>query len=163
MRNIVRGIAAGMGMTMDPTKRVLVVDDDKDVRDILFSVLQSRGIQTDSATNGREALELIGQHPYVVVLLDLMMPEIDGFGVLETLQAAGTMPVVLVVSAADQGLTDKLDPSLIHGVIRKPFDPQEIADVVAACADIRGKGMFETMALAAMIAGGPLVTFFSRY
>jgi len=163
MRNIVRGIAAGIGMTMDPTKRVLVVDDDKDVRDILFAVLQSRGIQTDSATNGREALELIGQHPYVVVVLDLMMPEIDGFGVLETLQAAGTMPVVLVVTAADQGLTDKLDPSLIHGVIRKPCDPQEIADVVAACADIRGKGMFETMALAAMIAGGPLVTFLSRY
>jgi CheY-like chemotaxis protein len=163
MRNILRGIAAGVGMTMDPTRRVLVVDDDKDVRDILFSVLQTRGIHADSATNGREALELIGQHPYVVVVLDLMMPEIDGFGVLDALQASGTMPVVLVVTAADQGLIDRLDATLIHGLIRKPFDPQEIADVVAACADIRGKGMFETMALAAMIAGGPLVTFFSKY
>jgi DNA-binding response OmpR family regulator len=163
MRNILRGIAAGVGMTMDSTRRVLVVDDDKDVRDILFSVLQNRGIQVDSARNGREALELIGQNPYVVVVLDLMMPELDGFGVLETLQASGTMPVVLVLTAADHAMTERLDPSLIHGLIRKPFDPKEIADVIAACADIRGKGMFETMALAAMIAGGPLVTFFSRY
>ena len=149
-------------MTMDPTKRVLIVDDEKDVRDILFTVLQQRGIQADCATNGREALDLIAQHPYVVVVLDLMMPEVDGFEVLDTLRAAGTMPVVLVLTAADQGLIDRLDASLIHGLIRKPFDPIEIADVIAACAEIRGRSMFETMALAAMIASGPLVTFFSR-
>jgi DNA-binding response OmpR family regulator len=162
MRNILRGIATGVGMTMDPTKRVLVVDDDKDVRDILGTVLSTRGIQADGAANGREALDLIGQHPYLVVVLDLMMPEVDGFTVLETLHGGGTMPVVLVLTAADQATTERLDANLIHGLIRKPFDPQEIADVVAACADIRGKSMFETMALAAMIAGGPLVTFFSR-
>jgi CheY-like chemotaxis protein len=162
MRNIIRGIAAGVGITMDPTKRVLIVDDDKDVRDILSSVLQQRGIHADCATNGREALDLIAQHPYVVVVLDLMMPEVDGFTVLETLQAAGTMPVVLVVTAADQGLIDRLDASLIHGLIRKPFEPVEIADVIAACADIRSRSAFETMAIAAMIAGGPLVTFFSK-
>lgn len=162
MRNILRGMATGAGMTTDPTKRVLIVDDDKDVRDILFSVLQARGIQADGASNGREALDLIAQHPYLVVVLDLMMPEVDGFGVLETLRAGGAMPVVLVLTAADRGLTDRLDASLIHGLIRKPFDPQEIADVVAACADIRSKGMFETMAIAAMIAGGPLVTLLSR-
>lgn len=162
MRNILRGLAAGVGMAIDPTKRVLIVDDDKDVRDILFTVLQARGIQTDCATNGREALDLIAQHPYVVVVLDLMMPEVDGFEVLETLRAGGTMPVVLVLTAADQGLIERLDASLIHGLIRKPFEPAEIADVIAACADIRSRSMFETMALAAMLAGGPLVTFFSR-
>jgi two-component system OmpR family response regulator len=149
-------------MTMEPTKRVLIVDDDKDVRDILGTVLSTRGIRADGASNGREALDLIAQHPYLVVVLDLMMPEVDGFGVLETLHAGGAMPVVLVVTAADHALTDRLDASLIHGLVRKPFDPQEIADVVAACADIRSKSMFETMALAAMIAGAPLVTFFSR-
>ena len=162
MRNIMRGIAAGVGMSMDATKRVLIVDDEKDVRDILFTVLQSRGIPADCAANGREALELVAQHPYVVVVLDLMMPEVDGFAVLETLHAAGTLPVVLVLTAADQGLIDRLDASLIHGLIRKPFEPAEIADVIAACADIRSRGMFETMAIAAMIAGGPLVTLLSR-
>ncbi|HEX3582907.1 MAG TPA: response regulator [Thermoanaerobaculia bacterium] len=149
-------------MTTDPTKRVLIVDDEKDVRDILFTVLQQRGIQSDCAANGREALDLIGQHPYVVVVLDLMMPEVDGFAVLDRLRESGTMPVVLVLTAADQGLIDRLDASLIHGLIRKPFEPAEIADVIAACADIRSRSMFETMALAAMIASGPLVTFFSR-
>src|ERR1043166_5659426 len=145
MRKILREIAAGVGMTTDPTKRVLIVDDEKDVRDILFTVLQVRGIQADCAGNGREALELIAQHPYVVVVLDLMMPEVDGFTVLETLRDAGTLPVVLVLTAADQGLIDRLDASLIHGLVRKPFEPAEIADVIAACADIRGKSMFETM------------------
>ena len=162
MRNILRGIAAGVGMAIDPAKRVLIVDDDQDVRNILFTVLQQRGIQADCATNGREALDFVAQHPYVVVVLDLMMPEVDGFTVLETLRAAGTLPVVLVLTAADQGHIDRLDPNLIHGLMRKPFEPAEIADVIAACAEIRGRSMFETMALAAMLAGGPLVTFFSR-
>ena len=162
MRNILRGIVAGVGMASDPTKRVLIVDDEKDVRDILFTVLQQRGIQADCAANGREALDLIAQHPYVVVVLDLMMPEVDGFAVLESLKSAGTMPVVLVLTAADQGLIERLDASLIHGLVRKPFEPSEIADVIAACADIRSRSMFETMALAAMIAGGPLVTLLSR-
>src|SRR5438045_3840071 len=123
MRNILRGIAGGVGMMIDPTRRVLVVDDDKDVRDILFSVLQTRGIHADSAANGREALDLVAQHPYVVVVLDLMMPEVDGFGVLDALRTSGAMPVVLVVTAADHALTDRLDPSLSHGLIRKPFGP----------------------------------------
>ena len=149
-------------MASDPAKRVLIVDDEKDVRDILFTVLQQRGIQADCAANGREALDLIAQHPYVVVVLDLMMPEVDGFAVLETLKSAGTMPVVLVLTAADQGLIERLDASLIHGLVRKPFEPSEIADGIAACADIRSRSMFETMALAAMIAGGPLVTLLSR-
>ncbi|HEY2322220.1 MAG TPA: response regulator [Thermoanaerobaculia bacterium] len=149
-------------MAIDSTKRVLIVDDEKDVRDILFTVLQARGISADCATNGREALDLIAQHPYVVVVLDLMMPEVNGFTVLETLRAAGPMPVVLVLTAADQGLIDRLDASLIHGLIRKPFEPHEIADVIAACAEIRGRSMFETMAIAAMIAGAPLVTLLSR-
>ena len=162
MRNVLRGIATGLGMTMDATKRVLIVDDDKDVREILFTVLQARGIQADCAANGREALDLVAQHSYVVVVLDLMMPEVDGFTVVETLHASGTMPVVLVLTAADQGAIDRLDANLIHGLIRKPFEPAEIADVIAACADIRSRSMFETMAIAAMLAGGPLVTLLSR-
>jgi len=160
MRNILRSIT-GVGMNMD-TRRVLVVDDDRDVREILFTVLQQRGISVDSAMNGREALDLIAQHQYMVVVLDLMMPEVDGFTVLETLQAAGTLPVVLVLTAADPGLTERLDPTLIHGLIRKPFDPDEVADVIAACAEIRGRSAFETMAIAAMLAGGPLVTWLAK-
>jgi hypothetical protein len=72
------------------------------------------------------------------------------------------MPVVLVLTAADQGLIDRLDPNLIHGLIRKPFDPEEVADVIAACAEIRGRSTFETMALAAMLAGGPLVSLLTK-
>ena len=161
MRNILRSFA-GTGMTVDQSRRVLVVDDDRDVRDILFAVLQQRGIAADCVTNGREALELIAQHPYVVVVLDLMMPEVDGFTLLETLRDGGRMPVVLVLTATDQSTTDGLDATLIHGLIRKPFEPEEIADVIAACADIRGRSAFETMAIAAMLAGTPLMTFFSK-
>jgi CheY-like chemotaxis protein len=161
MRNILRSFA-GVGMTVDQSRRVLVVDDEQDVRDILFTVLQQRGITTDVAADGGEALELVTQHQYTVVVLDLMMPGIDGFAVLDALRACVPMPVVLVLTAADQALTDRLDATIIHGLIRKPFDPQEIADVIAACADIRGRSAFETMAIAAMLAGGPLMTFFSR-
>jgi CheY-like chemotaxis protein len=144
-------------------RRVLVVDDDADTRDILTSVLQTRGIGVDTAHDGETALVLLRDNQYSVVLLDLLMPGTDGFRVLEALRAAGLpLPVVLVVTGAEPGQLARLDASIIHGIVRKPFDPQELAGIVQACDEIRGRSAFETMALAAMLASTPLISFFSR-
>jgi hypothetical protein len=64
---------------------------------------------------------------------------------------------VLVISGADRRVLDQLDSQKIHGIVRKPFDPDEVAAVVAACAEIRGRSAFETMALATMMTGAPLM------
>jgi two-component system, OmpR family, response regulator len=150
-------------MTNEQYRRVLVVDDDSTVRDILVAALRQKGLIVDQAEDGREAIDLVREHMYAVVLLDLLMPVADGFEVLKALHgdAAIAPPVVLVVTGADRATIEQLDSKLIHGIVRKPFDPQEVSAVVAACADLRGRGAFETMALATMISGAPLFAWWA--
>ena len=152
-----------VSMNAEQHRRVLVVDDDADIRDLLVTTLRQRNLVVDVAAGGREAISLLHEHRYAVVLLDLMMPEVDGFAVLDSLDGDVPFhPVVLVVTAADRVRVDALDAQRIHGVIRKPFDPFDIAEIVTACADLRGRSMFETMALATMLSGAPLLALLSN-
>ncbi len=146
----------------DRQKRVLVADDDADIRELLGAILRRRGLIVDEAANGQEALDLLKEKPYAVVLLDLLMPHVDGFAVLETLRSASEPPVVLVITGSDRSVVERLDTQRIHGSIRKPFDPEEVADLVVACAEIRGRNPFEAMAMA-MIAGGPFLAWLNRF
>jgi CheY-like chemotaxis protein len=145
-------------MTSEHYRRVLVVDDDVEIRRILVTALGQRGLTTDQAVDGQEAVGLLRENAYSVIVLDLMMPALDGFGVLNAISASGGQPpIVLVVTGAERPMIEQLDAQKIHGIVRKPFDPQEVAAVVAACAEIRGRSAFETMALATMITGAPLI------
>jgi hypothetical protein len=67
-----------------------------------------------------------------------------------------------VLTGADRTIVERLDPQRIHGVVRKPFDPEELASVVVACAEIRGRSTFETMAIATVLAGSPFIAWLSR-
>jgi CheY-like chemotaxis protein len=146
-------------MTIEQQRQVLIVDDDPGVREILATALRQRALSTDEAADGEEAIRLLRENTYAVVLLDIVMPNIDGFAVLDAIHASPTTaPVVLVVSGADRATLEQLDSRRIHGIVKKPFDPQEIAGVVAACAEIRGRSPFETMAVA-MISTAPLFAF----
>jgi len=144
-------------------RRVLVVDDDATIRALLGSVLRRRDLEVDEAADGAEALDLLRQNSYAVVLLDLLMPNVDGFGVLDEFGSAISTPVVLVITGADRSLIKQLDPQRIHGVVRKPFDSEDLADVVVACAEIRSRRPFEAMAISAMIAGGPFLAWLNRF
>lgn len=154
---------AEVSMNAEQYRRVLVVDDDADIRELLVTTLRQRNLVVDTASGGREAIALLHEHTYTVVLLDLMMPEVDGFAVLESMDRSMPVhPVVLVVTAAERARIDALDPRRIHGVVRKPFDPMEIAEIVGACADLRGRSALETMALATMLSGAPLLALLSN-
>ncbi len=151
-------------MNAGQQKRVLIVDDDALTRELLLSVLQGHALTVDVACDGREALALIKEHPYAVILLDLLMPVLDGFGVLDGLGEEVTPPpVVLVITGADRGEIAKLNPRRVHGIIRKPFDRDELAAVVVACAEIRSRKAFDTMTIATMIAGSPLLALLRRF
>jgi DNA-binding NtrC family response regulator len=137
-------------------RRVLVVDDDQDVRRVLTAALRQKPLLIDEAADGRQAIELLREHSYSVIVLDLLMPDVNGFGVLDFIdETAANAPVVLVVSGAPRSVLDELDSRRIHGVIRKPFEPQDVADVVAAIAEVRTRSTFETMALATVMTGAP--------
>src|SRR3712207_5108992 len=139
-------------------RQVLIVDDDPTVRGILATALRQRSLLIDEAEDGAEAIRLLRENSYSVVLLDIMMPGVNGFDVLSAIDSSPAhAPVVLVVSGAERSVLERLDTRRIHGVVKKPFDPQEVASVVAACAEIRGRSPFETMAYATFIAGAPLI------
>lgn len=145
-------------MTIEQQQRVLVVDDDPEVRRILVRAMGQSPLIIDEAADGRQAIELLREHAYCVVLLDIYMPDVNGFDVLSAIdQEALSAPVVLVISGAERNVLDRLDSKRIHGIVRKPFDPFEVAAVVAACAEIRGNRGFETMALATMVTGAQFI------
>jgi CheY-like chemotaxis protein len=152
-------------MLIEQQKRVLVVDDDPMVRDLLVFVLRRHSLAVDQASNGREALSLIKANPYAVIVLDLLMPVLDGFGVLDALGGPEmpSPPVVLVLTGADRGDITHLDAQRVHGIVRKPFDPEELASIVVACAEIRGRNAFGTMAIATVLAGSPLLALLKRF
>lgn len=114
-------------------KRILVVDDDDAIRALLFTILRRRGYKVDVARNGVEAVERCQRCLYAVVLLDLMMPRMSGYEVLDCLgrEPAETRPVVIVLTA---GLEPrKLDTSLVAGTMHKPFDIDLLIDTVSGC------------------------------
>jgi CheY-like chemotaxis protein len=148
----------------DQHRRILIVDDDPAVRHILGSVLRQRSLVVDETDGGGEAIELLRKNRYAVILLDLLMPVPDGFQVLEAMVAdkLQSPPVVLVVTAADRAVTDRLDARYIHGIIRKPFDAEEVASIVVACSEIKFRGSLEAMAMA-MLSSAPLLDLLRRF
>jgi len=150
-------------MSEEQQKRVLVVDDDPDVRDLITFSLRQKSLEVDEAADGEQALALLRRHRYAVLLLDLLMPTMDGLSLLGELDHVPMIhaPVVLVVTGGDRKLLLRLDSRRIHGVVRKPFDPEELATLVRACADIKNRNSLGTMCLATMIAGGSILALLS--
>ncbi len=86
--------------------RILVIDDDKDIQDIYTEFLTQAGYQVDNAHDGQEGLTKILQGGYDLILLDIMMPKIDGLGLLKKLKENPPQNVyngpIIVLSALDQ-------------------------------------------------------------
>ena len=115
--------------------RVLVSDDDPSIRQLLGTIVRRERLPVDLAADGAEAIALLRQHTYSVILLDLMMPRVDGFGVIQHLREhrAVPKPVVLVITAyADQKFKE-VDPEIVAGVIRKPFEVADVGSLVKHC------------------------------
>jgi DNA-binding NtrC family response regulator len=116
--------------------RLLVVDDDASIRKILRDRFRSLGHAVDVAANGREALVAIEAHDVDLVLLDLQMPELDGFGVLDVLRAKTNAPAVIVLTA--HGSIEAAVRAVRSGatdLITKPFDAGHLESVVANVLD----------------------------
>jgi two-component system alkaline phosphatase synthesis response regulator PhoP len=115
-------------------KRILIVDDDDAIRALLMTVLRRRGFDVDAARNGVEALERCNRCNYALLLLDLMMPRMSGWELIEQLAPRikeKGLPLVIVLTA---GLEPAgLDPTLVIGAIRKPFDIPMLMDMVLGC------------------------------
>jgi DNA-binding response OmpR family regulator len=117
--------------------RVLIVDDDADIRLLLRLALGAEGHDIAEAENGSVALSLLDLDPPDLVLLDLMMPVVDGWEVLRTLAERDTAPGVVAVTALashdQRHLLEVLEAGAID-VVAKPFDIHWLADLVGRLA-----------------------------
>ncbi|MCM1367364.1 MAG: response regulator transcription factor [Roseburia sp.] len=111
---------------MDKTIKILMVDDDKNICQLLSLYLDKDGFDAEFCFNGEDALSKLRDRKYDVVLLDVMMPGIDGFETLSALRKFSNVPVIML-SARGEPL-DKIS-GLERGAddyITKPFEPQEL-------------------------------------
>ena len=107
-------------------RTVLVVDDEPFNVDLLTQELEELGLCTIAAANGREALALINEFDYDMMLLDIMMPEMDGIELLERLNAAGrlaSLPVIVVSAVDDINSVARCIELGAEDHLLKPFDP----------------------------------------
>lgn len=112
-------------------RKVLVVDDDLAIRVLLDAVLKRMGFNVMLAQDGRRALELLERYEYDLLLLDLLMPIVDGYEVLDRLRPERHLPVIVFTGVDDDGIpSDRVCQAL-----RKPFDLELFCETVARCLD----------------------------
>ena len=107
--------------------RLLVVDDEENILELLSTSLRYAGFQVATATNGQEALEAVGTFAPDLLVLDVMMPDISGFGVVKKLRASGSTVPVLFLTARD-GTEDRIAGLTLGGddYVTKPFSLDEV-------------------------------------
>ncbi|MCB9766688.1 MAG: response regulator [Candidatus Omnitrophica bacterium] len=102
---------------------VLIVDDEPDIRDILTRVLEEEGYRTAVATNGKEAIDQISQEKPALVLLDILMPEMDGFEVVERIQKHPEWKSIPVIIMTALDLTEA-DRQRLNGYVEKILEKE---------------------------------------
>lgn len=112
--------------------RVLIADDEKEIRDLLKKYLERELYTVDIAINGEEAIRLFEQNKYNLIILDLMMPKIDGIEVCRRLRDKTNIPI-LMLTAKDQEVDKILGLSIgADDYITKPFSINEVVARVKA-------------------------------
>lgn len=113
---------------------MLVVDDDKTIRKLLARVAERAGFDVDVARDGAEALEMLESKTYMIAIVDLMMPRISGYELVQKIGAMQPHPAVIVATAMANGDLASLDDTMVRRVIRKPFDIQAVANALVETA-----------------------------
>jgi DNA-binding NtrC family response regulator len=118
------------------TNRVLVADDDEPIRKLVAKVLQRNGFTVDAAVDGQDAIERLQAGRFDACVLDLMMPRVDGVGVLQFMkeQDPSMLGRTIVVTAYPR-TAKAADLSAVYDVISKPFEVETLVNTVRACVE----------------------------
>jgi two-component system KDP operon response regulator KdpE len=114
---------------------VLIVEDDPAIRRLVKMVLEREGYQVDVASDGVEAVLKLGVAEFDVIILDLMMPNLDGFTFMQTMAENDPTRLrkVIVTSAASPGVIRERMHGTPFSVLPKPFDISRLAEQVRDC------------------------------
>ncbi len=118
---------------MTDSKTVVVIDDSPSIRETIAFILQSEGFEVYTAVNGREGLELVRSVRPRAVLLDAMMPEMDGFDVCRQIRGDGELASTQVIMLTTMGMEVDRERALNAGVnhfLTKPFDDEQVLELL---------------------------------
>jgi DNA-binding response OmpR family regulator len=121
--------------------RILVVEDEPSILRLVIRMLTGEGYQVRAATDGRQALEVLAKDDFDLVLLDIMMPAVDGFGVLAQLKASGALRTTRVVMLTALGKDSdwlKGFKAGAHDYVTKPFDHDGLLATVKRLLGLKG-------------------------
>jgi DNA-binding response OmpR family regulator len=120
-------------MSTAPTPLILVVDDDPTIAALVCALLERDGYATRRAHSGPEALEVVACEPITLLLLDVMMPDMDGFAVCRALRDAGRrLPVILLTGRDDLSTRQRGMQEGVSEFLTKPIDTHELRARVRA-------------------------------
>jgi CheY-like chemotaxis protein len=112
-------------------RRILIVDDEPALREILAAVLADEGYAVQTAADGRSALDLFAATPPDLVITDISMPRLDGWGLLAQIRQDDPTLPVLLISAIRPTRTGRPAPATDHtAFLAKPFDLEALLDLV---------------------------------
>ncbi len=116
--------------------QVLIVDDNEINRDMLMRRLRRKDFNLSIAVNGREAMSMIQTHLYDLILLDIMMPEVDGYAVLTYLKKdpqLRSIPVIMISALEEMDSVMKCMEIGADDYLTKPFDPEMLKAAINRC------------------------------
>ncbi len=120
---------------MRTNKRVLVVDDDRSLRELLMMAIEAEGYDVAGARDGLEALDKVAAWSPRLILLDLMMPRLDGAGFAAELERRGLRPTIpILVMSANLGMRHVCAQLRAEGCVAKPFELGQVLEEVAHMA-----------------------------
>lgn len=115
------------------SKHILITDDDSSLRQLMEILLCAEGYQVTLADNGATALQLASEHNYDLILLDLMMPVMDGRAFLQNFYAEPqNTPVIMLTAMDDPEKIQELRQNGAHGVLNKPIEIDQFTDQIRA-------------------------------
>lgn len=121
-------------------KRILVVEDDPDIQEILCAYLHDAGYETGAAEDGIAALDLFHSNTWSLVLLDIMLPKVDGYGVCELIRRESNVPVIMLTALdAEENQMKGFDLD-IDDYVTKPFSMPILLRKIAAVLRRSGEG-----------------------
>lgn len=117
---------------------MLVVDDDPDILEALSEILEAEGFEIRRARNGKEALERLSPEPPQLILLDLMMPVMDGWEFAQRMkQLPDVAHIPIIVLSADRNVSNKATGIGAVGYLAKPFELNDLLDMVRRALESR--------------------------
>lgn len=126
-----------IGAMMTKTTRILTVDDSASMRALLNHALSSRGFDVVQADDGQAALEWLAANEVDVVITDINMPRLDGFGLIEQLRSGSRhrdRPILVLTTESSDEKKARARSAGATGWIVKPFDPEKLAAAVRRVA-----------------------------